>query len=117
MVYSLLLHPHTQTSDAFVQLQMNQGRPHGGHSSRTAHLSCSSAVDADVTLVDAIVCTTEANIDVSARTVKALPKEQTDQRVSCSHIRMRALLVPCPQIRSLDIHRSISKKGARSTKW
>jgi hypothetical protein len=30
---------------------------------------------------------------------------------------MRALLVSCPQIRSLDIHRSISKKGGRSAKW
>ena len=68
MVYSLLLHPHTQTSNAFVQLQVNRARPYAGHSSRTVHISCSSAIDADVTLVDAIICTTESNIDVSART-------------------------------------------------
>lgn len=68
MVYSLLLHPHTQTSNAFVQLQVNHGRSHAGHSSRTVRISCSSAIDADATLVDAIICTTESNIDVSART-------------------------------------------------
>lgn len=76
MVYSLLQHPHTQTSNAFVQLQVNQGRSHAGHSSRTVHISCSSAVDADVTLVDAVICTTESNIDVSAGTVKALQRDE-----------------------------------------
>ena len=119
MVYSLLLHPHTQTSNAFVQLQVNQGRPHAGHSSRTVHISCSSAIDADVTLVDAIICTTESNIDVSARTQRRHGK-WTSRSVSelPSHICMRAFTCLLPsQIHSLDIHRSISKKGGRSAKW
>ena len=119
MVYSLLLHPHTQTSNAFVQLQVNQGRPHAGHSSRTVHISCSRAIDTDVTLVDAIICTTESNIDVREGTMHLRHCKGTSRSVSelLSHIRMRASLVSCPQIRSLDIHRSISKKGGRSAKW
>ena len=77
MVYSLLLHPHTQTSNAFVQLQANHGRLHAGHSSRTVHISCSSAIDADVTLVDAIICTTESNIDVREGTMHLRHCERT----------------------------------------
>lgn len=76
MVYSLLLHPHSHTSNAYVQLQVNQGKSHGGQS-RIVHTSCSSVIDADVTLVDAIICTTESNIDVSVGcTVKMRPAAQ-----------------------------------------
>jgi len=69
MVYSLLLHPDTHSSNAFVQLQASQSRSQS-RQARVVHASCSSVIDANITLVDALICSTEPDISVSAHKSK-----------------------------------------------
>ena len=57
MLYSPLVHPQTDTMDAFVELRMHPIQPSASSSHRggTLQIMCNSRSNVDLTLVDALI--------------------------------------------------------------